>query len=84
MGSPTITYVGMANGIGDSSNPIAYDLRCGCGVLLGCLGIFKPNPEGQRSSYCPKCKHATCVSATGQILSYTPYDITKSNQTRPT
>jgi hypothetical protein len=76
---PRVEYVGKeVNGIGDRSNPVSYNLYCGCGVLLSCLGVLRPNAAGQRSCYCPKCKHATMVGPSGQILGYAPFDITKT------
>jgi len=62
---------------GDTSNPLSYSLICGCGAYLNVLGVLRANEAGQRSCYCPKCKHATCVDARGQIISYSPYDLAK-------
>jgi len=75
---PRIVYVGQSvNGVGDRSSPISYNLYCGCGVLLSCLGVLRIREDGNRHCYCPKCKHAVMVSQAGQVVHYGPYDITQ-------
>ena len=82
-GGPKVRFDGDKAGIGisrsgDTSSPFNYSLICGCNAFLGIIGAFRPNAEGQRSCYCPKCKHAIILSGQGQVLSYAPYDITKT------
>ncbi len=82
-GAPHVRFDGNQAGLaigksGDTSSLFDYSLICGCGAFLGVLGGFKPNASGERTCYCPKCKHAIGVSKTAQILFYNPHDITKT------
>lgn len=60
---------------GDVNSEFDHSIICGCGAYIGVLGAFQKNESGQRSPYCPECKHLIIVSKEGQIVHYSPYDI---------
>lgn len=82
-GSPYLRFDGNKAGLGgrstsgDTNSPHDYSLICGCGTFLGVLSLFKPNEAGQRSCWCPTCKHGVAIGKEGQVLSYFPHDVTK-------
>lgn len=56
---------------GDTASLNDYTLICTCKTELGPVSGFRPNDAGQRSVYCPKCQHITCVDKEVKIVGYT-------------
>lgn len=81
-GQPHLRFDGKLAGVGTSksgntNSPFCYSIICGCGAFIGVLGIFRRNDSGQRTPYCPICKHIIVLDKDDKVVAYQPYDISK-------
>jgi hypothetical protein len=57
---------------GNANSLTDYSLVCTCQSELGPVMGFFPNANGDRTVYCPQCKHVTIVDRDGKIAAYVP------------
>jgi len=60
---------------GDNNSAYDYTVICQCKTELGPLGKFTQNEGGERSIYCPACKHLTVFNKDGQVLRCAEFDL---------
>ena len=83
---PKVVFEGQLAGLreggsrgGNANSAFDYTLYCKCKaadgkqVCLGPLGRFRQNESGERTAYCPHCKHITVVSDNGQVKLHMEY-----------
>ena len=62
---------GLGKQMGGNANSMAdYTIICTCESELGPLAGFFPNPAGERTVLCLRCKHITVINKDGQISAY--------------